>query len=95
MERAGWQGFRGFDKGQFAGKDGLSGELAVRSGHVPGAGGHIAGLGLAEAGVSMNEDLADLEAALRKLKARCACVVLQDGRMLDIDCCGRCQDAEI
>jgi hypothetical protein len=43
-------------------------------------------------GLAMNEDLSELEAVFRKLGVRCACVVLKDGQMLDIDCCGRCRD---
>lgn len=44
----------------------------------------------------MNDDLAELEALFRKLGIRCACVVLKDGRMVDIDCRGRClNDSQI
>jgi len=41
---------------------------------------------------AMNEKYPDICEALRRHKVKCACIVFEDGDIIDFDCHARCHD---
>lgn len=45
-----------------------------------------------DGGKTMNEKYADVYEALRRHGVKCACVMFENGDVIDIDCLARCHD---